>query len=310
MATKKAPSVGVIVGRFQVDDLHEGHIDLIKYVVDRHERVIILLGMTPLKVTRNNPLDFSAREQMIKSTFPDITILSIKDINNDEVWSKVLDETIHDHVGPTTPVVLYGSRESFISHYTGKYKTFEYEQEVYVSGTDVRDTISAACKASPDFRKGVIWAAHNQFPKVYTTVDIAVWNEDRTKLLLARKPNRSVYCFIGGFADPSENFETAARREVGEESQIEITDPEYVGSFPIDDWRYRRELDSITTVFFEAKHMFGKPTPTDDIVELRWFEFDKIDPKRDLSETHHVLFDALKKRESSIKETKEEDDEN
>ena len=40
--------VGIIVGRFQVADLHPAHIDLIETVVKAHKRVHILLGVSPL----------------------------------------------------------------------------------------------------------------------------------------------------------------------------------------------------------------------------------------------------------------------
>ena len=62
--------VGVIVGRFQVPELHPGHIDLIQTVCDAHDKVVIFLGLSPLMVTRENPLDFESRKQMILAKFP------------------------------------------------------------------------------------------------------------------------------------------------------------------------------------------------------------------------------------------------
>ena len=52
---------GVIIGRFQTSDLHSEHIKLIKYVLNRHQKVIILLGISPVLGTRRNPLDFQTR---------------------------------------------------------------------------------------------------------------------------------------------------------------------------------------------------------------------------------------------------------
>lgn len=296
---KESADVGVIVGRFQVDQLHEAHKDLIQSVMNESERVIVFLGLSPARVTRNNPLDFESRKQMLIAEYPDLNVLYIKDVNSDEVWSRVLDERIGDMVGPTDTVKLYGSRESFIDHYVGKYSTCELEQEVFVSGTEIRNKISKRVKGTPEFSQGVIWAAHNQYPKVYTTVDIAIWNEDGTQLLLARKENEDKYRFVGGFLDSRETLEQAARRECNEETTLEISDPQYLGSFPIDDWRYRRELDSITTVFFEAKRVFGKPTPCDDIVELKWFEADTLNPEF-LVEGHRQLLQALIQRTTIV----------
>ena len=36
--TAPAADVGVIVGRFQVHELHQAHRELIQYVMDRHDR--------------------------------------------------------------------------------------------------------------------------------------------------------------------------------------------------------------------------------------------------------------------------------
>jgi bifunctional NMN adenylyltransferase/nudix hydrolase len=292
---KAAADCGVIVGRFHVATLHEGHRNLIEHVVSRHRKVIIFLGLSPARVTRNNPLDFEARKQMILCEFPNVNILYIKDVASDELWSRNLDRMIADIVGPTHTVMLYGSRESFIDHYTGAYDTTELAQETFASGTARRREIGAHVKASTEFREGVIWAAYNRYPTVYPTVDVAIWNEAGDKLLMARKPDETAFRFIGGFVSPGEPLEASARREVDEEAHIAISDPVYVGSAPVDDWRYRRELDSITTVLFEARRVFGKPTPDDDIAELRWFTAATI-RDGDLVANHVVLLDMLRNR--------------
>lgn len=275
--------------------LHEGHKELIDHVRDLHNKVVIFLGMSSTKVTRNNPLDFEARKQMILDEYPSVIVLYIKDVSSDEVWGIELDSKIEDVIGPTSTVMLYGGRESFIDHYHGKYSTCEMEQEKFGSGTDERRLLSISAKSSPDFRAGVIWAAYNQYPKVHPTVDIAIWNDDSTKLLMARKPDETLYRFVGGFANKGESYETAARREAIEETSLEVSTPCYVGSSPVDDWRYRREIDSITTAFFECRRVFGKPTPRDDIVELRWFKaLDIWDDS--LVPNHVMLLDMLRNK--------------
>jgi bifunctional NMN adenylyltransferase/nudix hydrolase len=290
---KPSADVGVIVGRFQVHELHDAHLDLIQSVCSEHEKVIIFLGLSPLMVTQNNPLDFESRKQMIFDKFPNVIVLYIKDSHSDTVWSADLDEKIKDILGPNQSVVLYGSRDSFISHYHGKYPTQELIQEVYISGTEIRKSISKKVKASPDFRAGVIWAAGNTYPTCYPTVDIAIFNDDYTKLLLARKPKEDKYRFVGGFADPkSENYEADARREVAEETGLEVSDPKYIGSFSVNDWRYRHEVSKIKTLFFIVKMVFGRPQANDDICEVRWFNFDET-TRQYIIEGHLPLFDKL-----------------
>ena len=82
--------VGALVGRFQVHELHEAHKALIQHVFDNHEKVIIFLGLSPLPVSFNNPLDFESRKQMILAEFPEAIVLYCKDTVSDEVWSRMI----------------------------------------------------------------------------------------------------------------------------------------------------------------------------------------------------------------------------
>ena len=282
--------VGVIVGRFQVPELHEAHRNLIQHVVDQHERTLVFLGLSPLMVTRENPLDFEARKQMLLAEFPEITVLYIKDIGSDPIWSNNLNGQIYDHLPPGQNAVLYGGRGSFIEHYHGPLPTRELEQDIWVSGTALRKKASKQVKASPEFRAGVVWAAYSRFPTVYTTVDVAIFNSDYTKLLLGRKADEAKYRFIGGFADPgSDSYEADAHREVMEETGIEIEDLRYIGSFNIDDWRYRREQDCIRTMLFVARHKGGDPQPGDDIAEVRCFSINDINYEAIMPNHHQLL---------------------
>ena len=120
-------------------------------------------------------------------------------------------------------------------------------------------------------------------------------DEAEERVLLGRKPFEKEYRFVGGFADPrSVSYEQDARREVQEEAGVEITDPEYIGSFIVDDWRYRQEVDRIKTSFFKAKIVFGKPRAGDDVCEVRWFDIDTLKPSM-IVETHGILLEALLK---------------
>ena len=162
--------VGVIVGRFQVHELHQAHRDLIDHVSSRHSRTLVFLGLSPCRVTRNNPLDFPSRKKMLEDVYPDLGVYYVKDCVSDQLWSNRLDKMIGDHTKPEATVTLYGGRDAFISHYHGKHQTTELEQEVYTSGTEIRNAISNTVPKSPDFRAGVIWASHNQYPKAIPTV--------------------------------------------------------------------------------------------------------------------------------------------
>jgi bifunctional NMN adenylyltransferase/nudix hydrolase len=288
--------VGVIVGRFQVHELHEGHRELIQTVLDNHTKVVVFLGLANVPGTFNNPLDFEARKQMILETFPQVSVLYIKDMPDDAIWSARLDGMIHDVVTPRQSAVLYGGRESFIARYHGQIPTRELESESYghPSGTEIRRAIANEVKASADFRRGVIWATSNRYPEPKATVDVAIWSEDETKLLLGRKPYEDKFRLIGGFATPeSKNWESDAGRELSEEAGgMNVTPMKYVGSFKVDDWRYRGEIDKIKTTLFECRCLWGAPRAGDDIAEVRWFDKEKLRLSQ-VVPTHHEMLKVL-----------------
>lgn len=290
---KPLTDVGIVVGRFQVHELHTGHIDLIQHICDKHSKVIVFLGLSPCMVTQNNPLDFESRKQMILEKFPNVIVLYIKDMKEDTQWSKELDEKISDIVGPNQSVTLYGSRDCFISHYSGKYTTQELVQDVFISGSEIRKTISKKVKNAPEFRAGVIWASANQYAQTIPTVDIAIFDESYERVLLGKKPKELEYRFIGGFASPnSESYEQDARREVQEETGLEVENLTYVGSFKVDDWRYKGEIDKIKTILFACKYVYGKPVAGDDIGEVRWFDLKNFDQKN-IVDNHRKMWDSL-----------------
>lgn len=290
--------VGVIVGRFQVPELHDAHVDLIQSVIDRHPKVVIFLGLSPCKTTYNNPLDFEARKQLILDKFPQVNVLYIKDERDDEVWSRKLDSQIEDILGANQKAVLYGSRDSFIPYYTTKrYETIELEPDRFVSGTEIRKLVSQKVKSTPDFRAGVIWGVNNQFSGPMLTVDIAVINKEEKRILLCRKPTEKQYRFVGGFVQSGEKAEIAAKRELMEETGLGADDWRFISTSVIDDWRYRKERNKVLTMLWYCKYIFGGPKAADDISEVRWFDtnllWNEDWVKLNVVEEHHILAKEL-----------------
>lgn len=266
--------VGVIVARFQVDDLTYGQRDLLNKVCSTHKRTAVYLGLSPCRSTYNNPLDFEARKLMLKEAYPDIEVYYIKDIPSDVVWSDTLDAMIMGSFKDES-VCLYGSRDSFLQYYCGQFPCRELAQEIFISGTEVRKELAKKVNKSRDFRHGVIWATSNQWPAGIPTVDVAIFSDDYKHILLGKKPDETRYRFIGGFVEPGHTYEYTATKETEEEAGLHILSMSYVRSFVIDDWRYRSEVNKITTSLFETNQWEGKPKPGDDISELRWFPFNK-----------------------------------
>ena len=296
-------TVGVIIGRFQVEALHGGHRELFDHVLEQnHNLNVVILGKTPLGVpTKRNPLDVDARMRMIHETYSGKFVIAwIEDTpGDDREWSEKLDKIVGD-LANGRDVMLYGSRDSFVAHYLGKHPTSVYNQKVYCSATDVRKACGKNVHGSEEWRAGVIWATQNQFDKVYPTVDVAIFDcahggeEEGNIIWLGKKKGDDGYRFIGGFADPTDgSFEDAARREALEETGLVVDQVEYVGSRRMDDYRYSGEIDKIITIFYKAHAASGIPKPSDDIAELHRLNFSDL-TESDIATVHRPLFRMLK----------------
>ncbi len=292
--------VGVLVARFQVPKLTDVHKDLINTVCAKHDRVIVFLGLAPLMGTIVNPLDFEARKKMVLAEYPNVTVQYIPDTRDDAVWSRKLDESISHLLLPKQSAVLYGGRESFIKGYSGRFPTRELEAVAYISGTELRKEIASRAKGTEDFRGGAIWLTQWRWPSVVATVDVAILDRDRKRMLLVRKNGEDKFRFVGGYTQPDRmSFEDDALTEVREEAGVGVDNESlrYIGSCRIDDWRYRREVDKIKTMFFTVDYQFGGVSINDkeEIAEARWFEypFENVP----LIEEHVPLMELLRKHD-------------
>lgn len=277
MGLPEAKDVGVIIGRFQIPNLHKGHQKLFEIVMSRHKRVLVLLGIPVWVGGPNNPLDYKAREQMIREAYPDITISYIKDRQTNEEWSRDVDKTIQS-LYPLSKCILYGGRNGFITHYTGIFPTVETVEDPSFhteSGTEVRKNTSIFPIDSSDFRAGVIYACGNQLPSIMMCVDGAVLRKknNNVEVLLVRKPQEINWRFPGGRLDPTDvTLEAAANREVREETGVEVGAATYVcsdGGVP--DWRAIQTSIPVASALFAFPYIYGSAVGQDDVAEARWF---------------------------------------
>jgi bifunctional NMN adenylyltransferase/nudix hydrolase len=203
--------------------------------------------------------------------------MALPDHRSDEKWSENVDNTLST-IFPEKEAILYGSRDSFIPHYHGKHKTQMLEPIESYNATDIRANAASEVLDSDEFRAGVIYGISKQRPVTYPTVDIVVANYDG-QILLARKPAEDKFRFVGGFVDRTDDcYETAARRELYEETKLSGLKPVYVASQQIKDWRYEREDSGIMTtlfLFYEWDQM-GRPEASDDIAEVKYFDLSEL----------------------------------
>lgn len=87
---------GLVLGRFQ--PLHMGHLSLFEAVIDNNEELIICIGSSNEKRTKENPYSSAEREKMIKSVLfnykCNYKIFKIPDINNNELYVSHLESLV------------------------------------------------------------------------------------------------------------------------------------------------------------------------------------------------------------------------
>lgn len=162
------PQVGIVVGRFQVAELHDGHKALIQTAIDNSQHVIVFLGSSREYFTERNPLPYYHRKMMIVEQFPNVQVQPLADVlQSDHEWVKNLEQAIKAFTKGTEKIVLYGGRDSFIDIYKmagGKYQCYEVPEVEGLSGTKERTAIKNIFYNSVDFRKGIIYTVLNPNP--------------------------------------------------------------------------------------------------------------------------------------------------
>jgi len=107
--------------------------------------------------------------------------------------------------------------------------------------------------------------AHH-FPRTDPVVIVRV--SDGPRLLLGRQPSWAPgrFSILAGFVEPGETLEEAVRREVLEESSVEVGEVSYVASQP---WPFPSSL----MIGFDAVATGGEPRPGDgELCDVRWFD--------------------------------------
>lgn len=288
--------VGVAVGRFQVEDPHEGHLHLIRSITRRHERTIIMVGDRDIQRNDVHSMDFETRKLMLQHWFPSIEIVELRDVGNNAKWSKNLDVKLRE-LG-ADKVRLYGSRQSFVDAYKGTHPCFLVPQVDGVSGTRLRDDIARAPINSRDFRRGIIFAMKRRYPQGHPVIDVALLRCDADGTLWVvlgkRDEEDEKWRFPGGFFDTKhdDSLEDTVLRELAEETGItNVGRPRYIGSKRIDDWRYRDSKDKIISSFYYTSYASGELNPTDDLAVVDWHKVTSLPDV--IVDTHIPLADML-----------------
>ena len=245
--------VGVILGRFQIDELHSGHVALLDYVKERYDRMMILVGVRPAEQSDTNPLSFEARLAMLKEACPKAYILPVVDMRSDDEWSKQVDKLIQTVYGYGCKAVFHVGRDSFAPQYSGKYSIEEHEFTVHdYTSTEVRDSLRVDVLNTPAARAGAIHAIMNLPHRHTLMVDMFMVKSDGKdgyEVLVGKKEGETQWRLPGGHVDAEESCALAASRECHEETGLRTSSGEaswsIIGDFNVPDWRVR-DTDRIT----------------------------------------------------------------
>ena len=101
----------------------------------------------------------------------------------------------------------------------------------------------------------------------------AVCVDDDGRVLLARRavdPDKGLWDLPGGFLEEGEHPLDALRRELAEETGLDVEPGEFLGAW-MD--RYGSGDGAVATLnlYWTARVLGGTEAPADDVAELRWF---------------------------------------
>ena len=113
----------------------------------------------------------------------------------------------------------------------------------------------------------------------------AVCIDERGRVLLGRRandPGKGLWDLPGGFLGESELPLDGLRREVREETGLEIDVEEFVGF-----WLEPYDGRVVLCLVWKAR-VHGEGRAADDLVELRWFDRDELPRPDELAFTHYA----------------------
>lgn len=273
--------LGVIVARLQSPFLTPAHQYLFGQVATRVNRILALLGVAPVPCLKRNPLEYAVRERMLRDWWdasypsgPDLIIMPLYDSPTDEEWAMRVDASIAA-ANINGPAILFSGPDGCGPTYQEAGGRWPIEMLDAAGSHASKIRANLVPRYSEDFRAGVIYGIERDYIRPRLTVDAIIRDGDKFLLAHKKQDNRKdgrIWRLVGGFVDVSDaSLEAAVKREVLEETGLTVSEPMYVGSCPVDDWRYRGGPESIITTVFSVERTSGDAIASDDIDEVGWF---------------------------------------
>ena len=122
---------------------------------------------------------------------------------------------------------------------------------------------------------------------------VGIFIIENKRVLLAKRgitPYKGWWDSIGGFMEQGESPQETAVRETKEETGLDIKLTEILGTT-----NDKYQDQHIVSIAFLAEIIKGKPAPSDDVAQLKWFPLGKL-PTRISFEANKKALDLVKQR--------------
>ena len=116
-------------------------------------------------------------------------------------------------------------------------------------------------------------------PKIFVTVDVTVFRklEGEKQILLIQRlnePFKNFWALPGGFVDEHEDLETAAKRELFEETDIQLFLVKQIKAYGNPDRDPRSH--TISVAYYGEIDSLAVATAKDDAISVKWFSIDEL----------------------------------
>jgi ADP-ribose pyrophosphatase YjhB (NUDIX family) len=139
--------------------------------------------------------------------------------------------------------------------------------------------------------------------KIGVGCSAAVFDDRRERILLIRRSDNGKWAVPGGYMDPGENFSEACKREVFEETGLEVqvqrlvsiyTDPDLMLEYA-DGNRWQ-----LVILHFEAIQLDGELTESDESTAVQFYTHAQIDHLEMSALDHQRVADAFANQASTL----------
>lgn len=253
---------GVFIGR--LEPVHQEHLRSMRFVLDRAQHLIVVLGSCNRSRSVKNPWSAGERSEMLlraltQDEWKRTTVVRANDyLYNDNMWVANVQARLGEIIGESDDVALFGHKKDSSSFYLDlfpQWERIETGSSSKINATEIREKYFTLDNAYKEFLDpGVIdyleqfkttekfkllydeyhylkdyhaaWLGA-PFPPTFNTVDSIVVKSGHVLVVRRRgKVGKGLIALPGGFLNSNERIKAAALRELREETGIKVPEDE------------------------------------------------------------------------------------